>query len=44
MKTLDNLLNILTEQENDQLKHKGQFINFHNTKRTSWNNRRNYGL
>lgn len=44
MKTLDHFFDILTAQENDPLKHKGQFINFHNTKRINWNNRRNYGL
>ena len=44
MKTLDNIINILTTQENNQLKYKGQFINFHSSKRTSWNSRRNYAL
>jgi len=44
MKTLDNLIDILITQESNHLQHKGRFIDFHNTKRTSWNNRRNYGL
>lgn len=43
MKTLDNIIEIFTNQENSQLQHKGRFIDFHSSKRTNWNNRRNYG-
>jgi len=42
MKTLDNIIDILTTQENDHLKHKGRFIDFHSTKRINWNSKRNY--
>ena len=31
MKTLDNIIDYLSTTENDQLKHKGRFLNFHNT-------------
>ena len=44
MKTFNNIIDILITQENSQLQHKGRFIDFHNTKRTSWNNKRNYGF
>jgi len=44
MKTLDNIIDYLSTTENDQLKHKGRFIDFHTTKRTSWNRKRNYGF
>ncbi|WP_291800714.1 hypothetical protein [Lutibacter sp.] len=44
MKTLNNIIDYLSTTENDQLKHKGRFINFHTTKRTSWNRKRNYGF
>lgn len=44
MKTFDNIIDILTTQENNQLEHKGKFIDLHNSKRSRWNNRRNYGL
>jgi len=44
MKTLDNIIDILTSQESNYLQHKGRFIDLQNTKRASWNNRRNYGL
>ena len=44
MKTLDNIIDILTPQENNQLEHKGRFIDFHSTKRSNWNRKRNYGL
>jgi len=44
MKPLDNIIDILTAQESNLLEHKGKFIDMHNNKRTSWNNRRNYGF
>jgi hypothetical protein len=44
MKTLENLFDIFTTQESDLLEHKGRFIGIQNSKRTSWNNRRNYGV
>lgn len=44
MKTLDNIIDTYLTPENNHLEHKGRFINLHNSKRTSWNNRRNYGF
>jgi hypothetical protein len=44
MKTLENLIDIFGATENNQLMHKGRFVNLHNSKRSNWNNRRNYGL
>jgi hypothetical protein len=44
MKTLNNIIDYLSTTENDQLKHKGRFIDLHNAKRTSWNRKRNYGF
>jgi hypothetical protein len=43
MKTLENIFDIFSTSENNQLMHKGRFVNLHNSKRISWNNRRNYG-
>ena len=44
MKTLDIIIDILNTQENNQLEHKGRYIDLHSSKRVKWNNRRNYGL
>jgi hypothetical protein len=44
MKTLENIMGILTTLENNQLEHKGRYIDFHSTKRSSWNSKRNYGF
>ncbi len=44
MKTLDTILDILMTTETNQLEHRGRFINIHDSKRTSWNKRRNYSL
>ncbi len=44
MKTLENIIDIFSTTENDQLQHKGRFVNIHCSKRASWNSRRNYGL
>lgn len=44
MKTLENIMDILTTEENNQLEHKGRYIDFHSTKRYSWNHKRNYGF
>jgi len=43
METYDSIIDILTTQETNLFEHKGKFIDLHHTKRTSWNNRRNYG-
>ena len=44
MKTLENIIEIFASENNDQLQHKGRFIDFNETKRSSWNRRRNYGF
>ena len=44
MKTLDTILDVLMTTETNQLLHRGRFINLHDSKRTSWNKRRNYGF
>jgi len=44
MKTLNNIIDYLSTTENDQLTHKGRFIDFHSAKRTNWNSKRNYGF
>ena len=44
MKTLDNIIDLFTTQENDQLIHKGKFIDLHSSNRASWNRKRNYGF
>jgi len=44
MKTLENLFDIFTSQETNQFESKGRFIGIQNSKRSSWNNRRNYGV
>ena len=44
MKTLDTIFGLVMTSETDVLQHRGRFINLHNSKRTSWNKRRNYGL
>lgn len=44
MKTLENIISIFSTLENNQLQHKGRFVNIHSSNRISWNNRRNYGL
>ncbi len=44
MKTLENIFGIFSTSENNQLQHRGRFIDLHSSKRSSWNSRRNYGL
>jgi len=44
MTTLDTIIDIFTTQENNQLEHKGKFIDFHSSKRMNWNRKRNYGF
>jgi hypothetical protein len=44
MKTLDTILDLVMTPERDVINHRGRFIDLHNSKRTSWNKRRNYGF
>jgi hypothetical protein len=44
MKTLDTIFDLLMTPETDVLQQRGKFINIHDSKGTSWNKRRNYGL
>ena len=44
MKTFEHIVEIIISTEINQLQHKGRFIDLHNSKRSRWNSRRNYGL
>ncbi len=44
MKTFENIIVLFSSTENNQLQHKGRFVNLHSSKRFNWNSRRNYGF